>query len=249
MRRPPLLMYKKGWPLWQNPYRPLAEIPHLYEEFAAVGKKVMEAWLVVKQLKKKDLPMVTGFGNYDWAATPARFPEAGYAAYIPALQRQALRFVQDYGPLDFPAPTPQGAPLPDFLIEATALYVTMTVAQGLQDADIQQPEEGLLTAQGLARELNSRLSGVNPCVRLDELQLVPSFTCDSLLTAMWLQFYEALAQGRSWRHCKGCKRLFTQGRAGQEFHDSGCRNRYHVRRFAHKDKSPRKGDIHDTQAR
>ncbi len=199
-----------------------------------MGKKVMEAWLVVEQLKKKDLPMVTGFGNYDWAATPARFPEAGYAAYIPALQQQALRFVQDYGPLDFPPAGFKGDPLPDFFIEATALHTTMVIAQDVQDADMRQTEQGLLSAQGVARELNVRLSGVNPCVRLANGQLVPSFNCDNLLTAMWLQFYESLAGGKTWQQCKGCGRSFTQTRQGQKFHDKDCRNRYHVRKFAQK---------------
>lgn len=107
----------------------------------------------------------------------------------------------------------------------------MRLARALQDADMQDVEDGLLLGLAAAREFTLRLSGVNPCLRLVEGRLVRAYTCDTLLTAMWLQVYEALAQGKPWRLCEGCGRLFTQSRRGQKFHDSGCRNRYHVRQW------------------
>ena len=58
------------------------------------------------------------------------------------------------------------------------------------------------------------------------------FTCDSLLAALWWQFYQADAGGRAWRQCKGCLRLFVQKRSDQEYHDAACRNRANVRRSA-----------------
>lgn len=262
MRRPPLLVYEGKWSpllLEMNAYRPLEERPHLYEEFAALGKQVEEAAPLLALMEgmkapmPSSLPMVSSHEAEAELApgTPAsRVRMAGYAAYIPRLQhlqRQALQFVQDYGPLYFlPQRRFKGWLLTDFFIEAFALHRTMRFAQELQDADMQDTEHGLVPGLQLIREFNIRLSGVNPCLRLTEDGLAPGFTCDSLLTAMWLQFYEALAQGKSWRLCKGCGRLFTQARRGQEFHNSGCRNRYNVRRAAQK---AREGREEDTDVR
>lgn len=242
MRRPPLLVYKGKWSpllLEMNAYRPLDEAPRLFEKFAALGKQVEEAGQRLGLMEKLNLPMVSSLpmlSSHGAEAEPApgtpasRVRMAGYAAYIPRLQRQALQFVQVYGPLDFlPEWRFKGWLLTDFFIEAAALHMTMRFAQELQDADMRDTEHGLVPGLQLIREFNIRLSGVNPCLELAEGRLAAGYMCDSLLTAMWLQFYEALAHGKSWRLCKGCGRLFTQARRGQKFHDSGCRNRYHVR--------------------
>ena len=252
MRRPPLLVYKGKWSpllLEMNAYRPLDEAPRLYEEFAALGKQVEEAGPFLALMESMNAPMPTSLpmaSSHGAEAEPApgtpasRLHMAGYAAYIPRLQhlqRQALQFVQDYGPLDFlPEWRFKGWLLTDFFIEATALHLTMGLAQEVQEADMQDTEDGLLLGLGLVREFNLRLSGVNPCLELAEGRLAAGYMCDSLLTAMWLQFYEALAHGKSWRLCKGCGRLFTQARRGQKFHDSGCRNRYHVRESTRPDR-------------
>lgn len=251
MRRPPLLRYeKKGWGLSENSYCPLEEAPRLYEEFAALGKKVGESRLVLGRLKKRGLPMVTSFGEIGWPGPASRLPLAGYAAYIPPLHRQALRFVQDYGPLDIPTPKPLGVLLTDFFIEANALHLVTTLAHELPDADMKSVDDGLIPALALTRELNIRLSGANPLMRLIEGRLVPSYTCDNLLTAMWLQFYDSLAGGKTWQQCKGCGRSFTQTRQGQKFHDKDCRNRYHVRMFAEKSKKRQeREDTDGTQER
>ena len=251
MRRPPLLLYeKKRWEFWENAYRPLEEAPRLYEEFAALGKEVAEFWPTLGRLEKRGLPMTTSFGEDDWLAPTSKLPLAGYAAYIPPLHRQALRFVQDYGPLDIPTPGIHGVYLTDFFIEAAALHGTMALAGELRDADMQDTEDGLFTALDVMTESNRRLSGANPCFRLIEGRLVPSYTCDNLLTAMWLQFHEALAGGKTWQRCKGCGRSFTQTRQGQKFHDKDCRNRYHVRMYAQKSKERQeKEDTNEAQAR
>ena len=192
--------------------------------------------------------MVTSFGEDDWLAQASRLLLAGYAAYIPPLHRQALRFVQDYGPLDIPAPKLAGVLLTDFFIEATALHLVTTLAHELPDADMTSFDDGLMPALAVTSELNIRLSGANPCLRLIEGRLVPSHTCDSLLTAIWLRFHEALAGGKTWQRCKGCDRTFTQTRQGQKFHDKDCRNRYHVRMFAQKSKErQQKEDTDGTQ--
>ena len=55
-----------------------------------------------------------------------------------------------------------------------------------------------------------------------------AYACKSLLAAMWLQFAQA-EQGGAWRVCKGCQRIFVQGRKDQVFHSKACRNRTNVR--------------------
>ena len=229
-RRPPVLVYEKKWLLGENFYYPLVDAPRLYEEFAALGQKVAKYGFGLVHLRSKGLPMDTSYPADDWLGPPSRLSRLpGYAAYIPPLHREALQLVQDYGPLVFPDFRRPRVVLTDFFIEAYALHMVMTVAQGLEDADMASVDEGQALAMGMVREFDDRLSGAHPCFRLIGDRLVASYTCDSLLTAMWVQLHEALAGGKTWKRCKGCGRSFTQTRQGQKFHDKDCRNRYHVR--------------------
>jgi hypothetical protein len=67
------------------------------------------------------------------------------------------------------------------------------------------------------------------------IPLVPAYTCDSLLTAMWLQVYFAATERRIVRErCKGCGNPFEARDKRQEYCDKWCRHatnqRDHYRR-------------------
>ena len=67
------------------------------------------------------------------------------------------------------------------------------------------------------------------------IRLLPEYTCDSVLTAMWLQFYMAATERRIVKaHCKGCGNPFEARDKRQEYCDKWCRHatnqRDHYRR-------------------
>ncbi len=94
-------------------------------------------------------------------------------------------------------------------------------------------------------ELNKHLHGVTLAPTVDlwhpirtqapPIRILPQYTCDSLLTAMWLQAYIAATERRIVRgHCKGCGRPFEARDKRQEYCDKYCRHatnqRDHYRR-------------------
>lgn len=174
---------------------------------------------------------------------------AASSAEAPAFQKVTLEFVRQYGPprdLTDAELRPRlrgserlvGMPLTELSREAWLLYQSVSVAKEVREGE----EKGLADEKFKAKQVwlqarvSERLRGVSPILAYepDHGRLVPAFSCNDLLSAMWLQFYESMAAGKTWRLCKGCGRLFTLTDPRQEYHDVPCRNRSHARRFGKK---------------
>jgi hypothetical protein len=58
-----------------------------------------------------------------------------------------------------------------------------------------------------------------------ETRLAPRYTCESLLSAMWLQLYQAVMGARAPRQCLGCGRMFESGDPRRVFHNYDCKHK------------------------
>jgi hypothetical protein len=145
-----------------------------------------------------------------------------------------LRFVRDHGPLDFEqswATEPQASGALRLERSMSVRYFiarAVELAEAVRFAALDEPYP-----RWLNDVMNNHLRGVHPvsfnAEDLGTERGIYGFTCDSLLSAMWWQFYEADAGGGAWRQCKGCRWIFKQGRSDQEYHTAACRNRANVR--------------------
>jgi hypothetical protein len=284
-RRPPLLVYQEGWPQpWDDPYRPLEEVPRLYEEFAEIG------WLAFRKgAQLTNTPEDTAVWPYDFEVgegesdamrvrlrrpmrpIPVEATEEDMArgrtvmgllpldeqvvassAASPVFRKVALAFVRQYGPprkLTSAEQRPRqrgsqwlaGMPVTELLREAWLMHQAVSVAKEVRkgEEDRLEGEEFKAKQIWLQSTVSDRLRGTSPILAYDpeSSRLVSAFSCIDLLSAMWLQFYERLAAGKTWRICKGCGRLFTPADPRQEYHDVPCRNRSHARRFGKKSRS------------
>lgn len=114
---------------------------------------------------------------------------------------------------------------------------------------------------GLCFDFHKRLKGVRlyPFVRLPGLLgrrldqrrgagpdlasggIVPQYTCDDLLTAMWLQVYFAATERRIVRErCKGCGRPFEAKDQRQQYCDPYCRRATNQRNYYSREKRKQK---------
>lgn len=181
---------------------------------------------------------------------------AATSAKDPRFQKTALAFVRAFGPLRDLTEAERrprrrgrqrlmGMPLAELLREAWLLYQAIRLVEEVREGE----EEGLGGEDFRARQVwlqdrvSHRLRGISPILAYDtdSGRLVPAFSCADLLSAIWLQFYESLAAGRTWRTCKGCGRLFTPADARQEYHDVACRNRTHARLFGRRSRGEKNG--------
>ena len=288
-RRPPLLVYEEGWPdPWDNPYRPLEDAPHLYEDFAEVGRAAFrkgaqltntaeaaafwpyiveveegEGGLTTRRFKRPMRPVLAESTDEELAKgvmsmrlLPLDEWVAASSAKDETLRTAALAFVRVFGPLRELREAEgrprrrgrqwlMGMPVAELLREAWLLHQAIALAQEVRKGE----EEGLGGEDFRARQawlqdaVSHRLRGISPILAYDtdSGRLVPAFSCTDLLSAMWLQFYESLAAGRTWRICKGCGRLFTPDDIRQEYHDVGCRNRAHARLFGRRSRGEKNG--------
>jgi hypothetical protein len=65
--------------------------------------------------------------------------------------------------------------------------------------------------------------------------IIPMYICTSLLSAMWVQIFQAAVNQRIVRICPGCNRSFDSEDPRQRYHDKSCRkaanSREHYRRL------------------
>ena len=244
-RRPPLLVYEEGWPQpWDNPYRPLDDEPRLYEHFAELGRAAfqMGARLTKTAEKAAFWPYSFEVEEGEGGVMRMRFKRPVRPLPAERSEEEVTRGIAVMGllPLDEQVAA-SSAEDPKFQDTALAIVRAFGPLRDLTD-------EGLSTEEFKAKQLwlqatvSHRLRGISPILAHDPNsgRLVPAFSCTDLLSAMWLQFYESLAAGKTWRICKGCGRLFTPADPRQEYHDIGCRNRTHARRFGKKSREKRK---------
>lgn len=100
---------------------------------------------------------------------------------------------------------------------------------------VKKQAELLLRAKlHLVEQLNVHLQGVRLAPFIDSalptrrwaglIRVLPQYTCDTLLTAMWLQVYIAATERRIVRaHCKGCGDPFEAKDTRQEYCGLSCR--------------------------
>ena len=173
-----------------------------------------------------------------------------YAEWDSQVQRQVRDFSRDYGPLRYLSDeeaSPQlygrswrvGIPVGSFLEESWYMYRALQLAHEVRrlevDPETDEREIGISQAR-LKNLLAAKVHLRRDWGRDKEGRFVPTFSWSdpTLLGAMWLQVDMRLAEGTSWRVCKGCGRVFNPDDRRQEFHDPACRNRYHVRRSRRK---------------
>ena len=83
---------------------------------------------------------------------------------------------------------------------------------------------------GLLKEARRNLAGrrIGP----PSVRILPGYSCDSLLTAMWLQVYFAATERRIVRlHCKGCGQPFEAKDIRQEYCNRYCRHAANQRSY------------------
>lgn len=227
-----------SWPALSDPdgdaYSPLSD-PRIFEEFGHVGRLAIETgeyapdpgtWSAGGVLKKTaDYPDSIESARAQWRARAAEDD--------PGVRKAMLAFVRNYGALeDFSAYIPE-VPAPNDMRVRSFIIAAADMAEALRLAQLGGP-----FPRGLIETIRLHIRGVHPDIwpadqlgrkQGDDLYVI---TCDSLLEAMWWQFYQAAAGRGAWRVCKGCQRPFVQSRKDQEYHDKNCRNRTNVARAA-----------------
>ena len=250
---PPLIVYDQGWPLPRdNPYRPLDEVPRLFEELAALGARAcQEGERIAIEIDAK-VPAWRGRGEPSEIARrgePLGPPDWSVsAAEDRGIQQRVLRFVRDHGPLRIPRTelTPIGWRVADFISEAYELNKALVLIRQVRslEKDALDDEERRSDSElsGLQRGLQMAISTYLPVVSLVLLRddrsgrLQTGFSCQDLISVAWLQAYEAFTGGRSLSTCNGCGRLYAMVDPRQEYHDAGCRNRSNARRSRERQK-------------
>lgn len=247
---PPLIVYEEGWPHpWENPYRPLEDAPRLFEDLAALAEEAHEVGQRLAAEVDQTAPA------YVWkAGTRQRLeaPDWSLAAeWDSAVQRKILGFVREYGPLRMIDRAAIGVRADDFLREAYALTDAIALAKEVHDLESGALDDTERRDNAKLRSLQTRLQmrvagflrGTSLILPRDAAsgRLVAGHSCEDLVSACWLQFYEAFLTGKMWRVCKGCGRLFMVADARQEYHDAACRNRSHVRRSRQKSRDQKGG--------
>ena len=257
-RRPPLICYSKDvLDEGDGSYRPLQDEPRLFEEFAALGAAAFEVGLrcAPEAIERERLRLdgkkgpLTGFDYTQLLPPDPYLPElvVTYAQWDRSMTRKALHFVRAYGspwevndsdlPHRYHTKYRAGIEVGDILALAWDLQRALVLAkevQDLEEAGWENVEVGD-KKQKLAGEVNIHLN-VELFLEPSEVRarFAPGFACIDLLSAMWLQLFEALTGGKTWRICKGCPRLFNQIDPRQKYHDVACRNRAHFRLYGRK---------------
>lgn len=231
-------------------YEPLADAPDAYVKFAAIAlltandKEVEEAavWFVERYgLPRSAEPFLASggaglpFDLFCWDAAGVGIMVKLLGAASKAEREGDFRGLRDF----FPAEN-RTAEISDLDPDGTLLLRAKgTLAARLNEQlggvrlspvpDVKGLIEGALTRQ------RSRKSSP-PSVRI-----LPQYTCDSLLTAMWLQVYFAATERRIVRaRCKGCSRPFEAEDPRQEYCDRHCRHATNQRAFYLREKKRRK---------
>lgn len=173
--------------------------------------------------------------------------DALVAAFDPTLRRDALLFVRDFGPLlpesqtaysveQRPAPRlglasiigPDGMLLPlqlsDFLRQAMELH---RVQQLAKDVSEQPDQTKQMRVESMLRD---HLDPIRLGVSYQRGEPRAAMTCPDLNAVVWLELYQEILSGRTWRICEGCQRLFTATHAAQTYCDKHCRARAGMRR-------------------
>jgi len=241
------IVYEGGF-LFENAYRPLEEAPRLYEDFAALGREAETAGRRLSdEVEKRD-------GIRAWTETEegkkVLLPPADpvlYADLVPGIRDKALDFVRSHGPLRLPRNYKW--PLADFLREAVELNEAMVLAKDMRERERgwEADDEGRKADAELSamqfelwKVRTGYLAGARLIDHVDDAgRLAPAYSCTDLVSAIWLQFYEADNGSKSWRQCFGCGRLFVttdirQQRHKNVYHSPACRNRSHARRSSKK---------------
>ena len=79
-------------------------------------------------------------------------------------------------------------------------------------------------------------------------RMLPAYTCDNLLTAMWLQVYFAATERRIVRErCKGCGRPFEAKDQRQQYCDPYCRRATNQRNYYSREKRKQKEGSDDQE--
>lgn len=93
----------------------------------------------------------------------------------------------------------------------------------------------IVDIMGLVNEIKTRQGrrSTNP----PPVRILPQYTCDSLLTAMWLQLYFAATERRIINvRCRGCGRPFEAKDSRQEYCDADCRHATNQRNYYQRQK-------------
>jgi hypothetical protein len=131
-----------------------------------------------------------------------------------------------------------GITVGELLIDAALLRRAMRLARDVETlpgSDEERRTDRYRKLQVLSSLLSAQMAGTRLIMMIygddgADAKLRPTSTCENLIGAMWLQFYEAISRGGSWRICDGCGRLFSPRREKQKYHSPACRNRTNVRR-------------------
>lgn len=246
------VIYTARWPSLTdedaNTFAPLTD-PHIYEAFADVARIARDAAARFENQAGGSLPEPIDPDPMVTARHRAAFT---VAVDSPEVIAAVLRFVRDYGPLDLSESWAM-EPVTDegetflrsherWLSGRRFLMLAAELGEAIRFAADDKPYP-----RWLNDVMNEHLRGVHPvsfnASDLGTRRGAYAFTCDSLLAALWWQFYQHDAGGAAWRICEGCQRIFAQSRKDQKYHDKNCRNRTNVAKAAKK--SSQKGEQHD----
>jgi hypothetical protein len=227
-------------------YHPLAEEPEAWLRFAAAG-------LVYSNAKEERDAAVAFVHRYGLPRRADPFIEhGGLGLPLDLFLQDAVSIRMAFDHLGAVSKAEQGGdykPLEELL-----------QARRLQEFALLSRNNSLLFhgKYALIVLLNEHLSGVrlSPTVDLlpwiqkaraqstDEkaeswpLPILPRYSCENLLSAMWLQVYFTATERRLIRdHCKGCGRAFEARDKRQEFCDPSCRNATKQRAYYRRQKA------------
>lgn len=182
------------------------------------------------------------------------------------IEQRVVRFVREYG---LPRPTmlvePDYQQLIEVVRESWALALGIRAYSAIKTDSLNELREWIrhYRAVGeirgfandndfrrtlwrwLAASLREHIQGVKllPHYSDQEGKVVPYWTCDSLLTAMWQQFYNFLVEGAVIRlRCKGCSRPYIPKDPRAQYCEPSCRNAANQRTWQAKH-ARKRGDI------
>lgn len=243
-----VITYGNRWPSLADvdgdPYSPLSD-SHIFEAFAEIGTIAIDAGgrfdqnTAHAEIVDGEIVAVANPLDADPLVTARRRGTLAVAVDAPEVIAAILRFVRDYGPLES-WESWQGEPR---TVDAETVLNFERAISGRRFVQlaVEMAEAVRLAASDepyprwLNDVMNEHLCGTHPvsfnAQDLGAARGAYGWTCDSLLAALWWQFYQAdSTAGHTWRRCEGCPRWFVQSRADQKYHDAICRNRANVRK-------------------
>ena len=260
VNRPPEVLVCEGE--GEN-YDPLVDAPRAYLEFVAVGRRGPRIPANQRDREDKATTQEKWIEEFtaawpDIQAAAVRFVEAyglprpgrlGFESYVglPLFylheEAQVMAHV-----VDLLAATSRAEREGDY--RALAM---LSEGTGKETGSLSTEEVWLFLAKfNIVRQLRMHLKGVGlaPSVDWERLRrsrgepvpIVPRYTCESLLSAMWLQAYFAATERRIVRgQCKGCGRPFEARDKRQEYCDKYCRHAKNQRDHYRRKKQPKRG--------